>query len=502
MAALSVAALPPRDLDAYWHVLIGRQIIADHTVEGVGAAWPATPTPGWRTSQWLSEVLMALLVDTLGWTGLLILQLSLASALLLCLTATLLPRRPQLIAIPVLAIVIIGVVPAVQDRPQSISYLALALLAAACAGLIRDGRPPRRLLVAAGCLVWAQFHGLWIVAPAAFSVIAIGTALGGPATAYDRPATAYDRQATDRSEVRDALLTAVAAMAGVVNPHGFGSFLLPARLKAATPFIAEWRPAAFDDLPTILWAILLLAILAAWLHSPVPVPRVELAWVLAWWVFGVLAYRNIAPSLLLLAPTAITALSRTWGSAAWARTTPSSPLQTRALRAGLALVLAGGALGVGGIAARTDPLAQAPARHLAQRLAQSPTPVRVFNAYNTGGALAAFGGGKVRLAVDGRADLWGAPYITKIIDAQRLGRGWRATFESFHPDAVVLSESAPLAVLLVHDGTWRIDARDGDYVLLLPVSPEAAAWPDSQPRRGPQARPDPRTEPAPQARPG
>ena len=467
MAALSVAALPPRDIDAYWHVLIGRQIIADHTVEGVGAAWQATPTPGWRTSQWLSEVLMALLVDTLGWTGLLILQLSLASALLLCLTATLLPRRPQLIAIPVLAIVIIGVVPAVQDRPQSISYLALALLAASCAGLMRDGRPPRRLLVAAGCLVWAQFHGLWIVAPAAFCVIAIGTALGGPAATFDRPVTTSEGPAADRSAVRDALLTAVAAMAGVVNPHGFGSFLLPARFKAATPLVAEWRPAAFDDLPTILWAVLLLAILAAWLHSPVPVPRAELAWVLTWWVFGVLAYRNIAPSMLLLAPTAITALSRTWGSAAWAGPTSHPPDASPAGRAGPHPGRGRPGRRVGRRSHR--PLAHAPARHLAQRLAQSPTPVRVFNAYSTGGTLAAFGGGKVRLAVDGRADLWGAPYLTKIIDAQMLGRGWRATFDSFHPDAVILSESAPLAVLLVHDGTWRIDARDGNYVLLRPV---------------------------------
>jgi len=73
--ALWVATTPVNDLDSYWHVQIGREILERHTFTGLGQQWLGVPRGDWRTSQWLSEVLMYLSVDRLGWIALPVLRL-------------------------------------------------------------------------------------------------------------------------------------------------------------------------------------------------------------------------------------------------------------------------------------------------------------------------------------------------------------------------------------------------------------------------------------------
>ncbi len=419
LAALVPAALwltrgPVRELDVFWHVLVGRDILSRHTVSGVGTGWLGVPVKPWLTSQWLAEVGYAELVDQAGWRALVALRLVVLLLTLTALVATLLPHRRLLLAAPVVVLAGVGVTNLTQDRPQSVSYLFLVLLAFWCGRLLDSGRRPPLVPVALICLFWAQVHGLWILAPAAFLLAAVGLALGGPRR--------------NRTAIQGSLLAALASMTGVVNPQGLGSFTLPLRLDNATSAIAEWQHTTIASVFSVAWAVLLLLTVVAWARAPRAVPAAEVVWVVAWWAFAVLAYRNVVPSLLLIAPVCLTGMERAWGERAARLTKPSGPRETRILLAAVVALLAGGLVIAGVSLPRVDPLAKAPARHIALRLAESPTPVRVFNAYNASGSLAAFGGGKVRLVVDGRADLWGDAYIRRIMDAQSLAPGWQQTF--------------------------------------------------------------------------
>lgn len=467
-AGLAASVSPVNDLDSYWHVQLGREILHRHTLHGLGTDWLAVPARPWLTSQWLSEVGMATAVGHGGWTALIVIRVLLAVALLAAISLTLLPGRPPLLVAPVFAAVVLTLLEIAQDRPQTLSLVLLPLLGYACVRMWERGVRVHPLVVAATCLVWAQLHGMWVLAPASFGLVALGLAVDGPRR--------------NRAAVRQALTALVASLAGLLNPDGLSSLLLPARFRSASTYVAEWGPTTVTDPFTLGWAAVLLLVVLAWARTPRPVPRVELVWVLAWSAFGLLAFRNVAVSLLLVAPAALGALDRAWGEPLRAKYPPAAGRERRWLAVATVGVLAAGAV-VGAIRLATvHPLAKTPARQIALKLAAEPRPIRVFNAYNASGSLVAFGGGKVRLVVDGRADLWGADYVAELGAATALETGWQRTLQRLHPEAFVLTQDTPLVAELLRDGGWRVALRDGSYVLLMPtrqpaVTPAVPATP-------------------------
>jgi hypothetical protein len=453
-----ISATPVDDLDSYWHVEVGREILARHTLDGLGRAWLGVPAAAWQTSQWLSEVGMYGVVNSLGWTGLVALRLAVMAALFVVLTLTLVRKRQPIAASVVVVLVVVGLEILFQDRPATLSLLFFALLGPACERLWTTGSRPPALAVAAVSVLWAQLHGLWVLAPAAFGLVAVGALL--------------DRRTAPAGQLRGALICAVASTAGVLNPQGLTSFLLPLRFRqAGASRISEWFPTAFTISLTIAWGLLVLLLIFAWVRSPVRVGNTELLWCAAWTVFALSAMRNVGPVILLMAPVVLRALERSFGERLGRLSAQPSTAMARVLAAMLAAVLVAGVTTVGVSLLRMDPLDQTPALAIARRLAQVPGPVRVYNGYNTSGSLIAFAGGAdghVQLVVDGRADLWGGHYIERLVDVQNIHAGWEEDLRLFRPDAVVMPSDAPMVSALVTSGGWRYAMTDDQYVLLLP----------------------------------
>jgi hypothetical protein len=456
--ALWLAVTPINDIDSYWHVPIGREILARHTVDGLGTAWLGVPADTWRTSQWLSEVVMALGVDHVGWGALTALRLLAGAALYLVLVLTLVRRRQPIAALVVVLGVVISVGGLLQDRPATLSLVFLALLGPACERLWTTGSRPPVVAVAAAAVVWAQCHGLWILAPAAFALVAVGALV--------------DRGRAAPGQLRGALICAAASCAGVVNPFGPSAFLLPLRFQsAAGVHIVEWLAPTFTSSLTIPWGILVLLLIFAWVRSPVRVPDTELIWTAAWTVFGLSAWRNVGPVVLLTAPVVLRALERSFTPVLEKMSAHPSRRVSRVLAGVVAVTVAVGVLGTVLTWYRVDPLKKTPALAIAQELAGVPGQVRVYNGYNASGSLVAFGGGSsghLLLVVDGRSDLWGNDHIQEVTDAQNLAPGWEGGFTAFHPDAVVMPDGTPLVMLLLGERHWNVLRRDGDYVLLVP----------------------------------
>jgi hypothetical protein len=309
-----------------------------------------------------------------------------------------------------------------------------------------------------------------VLAPVAFLVVAAGLASD---QSFGRSNGRAPTPAARRA-LRGSLVAAVASCAGVLNPIGVQSFVLPFRLRPAAGLLVEWHHTALDQLPSVAWALIVAALVAAWVAAwaagRAAPPRAELVWVAVWTVFGCMAYRNTIVAIVLLAPVLHMAVERAWGARLNRLTPAPGAAEARRLAwvAGALVVCA--VVMAGAAVQRTPALARADVRPLAQVLARHPGPVRVFTDYNASGQLIAFGGGTVVLEIDGRFDLWGASAVRRVRDAILLGPQWEPTVEAFRPDAFVLRQSAPLATLLTREGRWRVADTSGTWVLLLPAA--------------------------------
>jgi len=454
ITALSVG--PLTEIDSYWHVLVGNEILSDHRISGVGNAWSLyTAGNNWATSQWASEVIMALAVKWFGWSGLMWLRTVLVAALLGLLARSLLTRATPRAAALVVAIVMIPAVPSMQERPMLASFVFLVWLSGAAYDVLVGRRTPPWWQVGLLVVIWANLHGLWVLAPAAFALAGLCLAI--------------DRDPASRPRVRTALvLTGVAGVAGCLTPLGPKGLLLPFTFSSATAQISEWQR-------TTPWAagvaglLLLSAILiGTWARQDRAIPWSHVLYWGAWTLFAFLAFRNVVPATLMLAPLAAAAVSR---QPRFARSPVGAPEQQAILVVGLLFAVIG-ASWIAIQTARTDPLEKSEPLVIARALADIPGEKRVFNGYNSAGVLAAFGGDGIKLAIDGRSDRFGGDYIARYVDAMDLTGDWQQLINNVDPDyAVIASDNALAHELATHQG-WTLVMTDRHYSLLkAPAGP-------------------------------
>jgi hypothetical protein len=233
----------------------------------------------------------------------------------------------------------------------------------------------------------------------------------------------------------------------------------------------EWSATTFTMSLTVAWGLLLCLVVWAWVRARARIAATELLWVFVWTVFGVLAIRNVGPAMLFIAPVALRATERA-GEIRLGRMTHAISVREHRILAGILVAVVAGTAVVVTAAFRTmDPLKSAPALAIARHLAAVDRPLRIWDGYNASGVLIAFGGaatGHLKLVVDGRADLWGGPYIERLVSTQDISGDWRDAFTSFHADAMVMPPDTPLVTYLREVDHWEVAQVDGNYVLLVP----------------------------------
>ena len=455
LAAVVVGALwltinPITDLDTYWHVLIGREVLETGRTGGLGNDWSLyLPGQDWITSQWGSEVVMSATYDLFGWSGIVWLRTLLVLALLAGLAALLLKRGSSFASAAVFAVVLIPCIRVLQERPLLASLLFLVWLSGVGYDLLATRRPPRWFVVLPLVAVWANLHGMWVLAPATFALVAIALAL--------------DQNPHTRDHIKGALaLTGISLVGGCLTPIGIQGLLLPFVFRSATSQISEWQPVPLTSTQSFGLTAMLLALVYLWARSPARVPRSHIIYAIAWSALGFTAYRNLLPAAIMLAPLAVASLSHT----KFLRSRRPGPEQQKAIAVVTGIALIAGLVGLAIAIARVDPLSDATPLAIADRLAQEPGETRVFNGYNTAGILAAFGGDGIRLAIDGRSDRFGGDYIELYVESMDLGEGWQNLITQVDPDAAVIDSSSALAYELTKNQGWTLVMTDGDYSLL------------------------------------
>jgi hypothetical protein len=444
------ARFPLRDTDLPWHVLLGREILAGAPVHEAGRGWSIAPVPDtWVTTQWLSEVGLALAQRSWGWTGILELRLlSLAAALATLAVASLRHRTSAASLVPFL----VGAVTLLlfaQERSQQITFVLAPLLGLGWLRGVREGRLVPWWVVLVVVALWANVHGGWFLAPLALAGVAAGRWL--------------DHGWHDPVARRALALAGVSLVAACLTPLGPAGLLKPLDFAGSTASINEWQRTVPTDVLGIPALLLVAVLLVAWARGAERPPRSEVAWLLALVAFSLLAFRNLPPAVLLMAAAASWRLARTWPGGRPAAGREGTALTFVALGAAGAGLLAGLVM-----AATVDPLPDdLYPTSLWSTVAAAPGPARVLAADGQSGwLLLTSPPPHTQVAIDGRADRNGADYIASYV-AMRDGRpGWTDLFDRLRPDFVLLPVGTPLLELAQTQRGFHEVGRQADVVLL------------------------------------
>ena len=438
LAALASAFLPAGDPDAFWHLALGRDVLASGPPRIEAYSWTAAGSPV-LSDQWLGQALFALAYESAGWKGVVVLR-ALAGGAVVGLTAlaALGERARPLVAILATLPALLLLRGVWTERPQ---LLALVLFAALVVLLRAALRGERRALWA--CvplfLVWANVHGSY----------ALGLAVLAPLALMPRR--------------RDALLAlAASALATLLTPAGLGTLTAPAGHFLTPPrYIQEW---AVPDLVTpagLIQALTLAAVLATALLGRaagrealilVPVAFIALSAVRHAAFLGIAA----APFLAAHGPAAVRDLAESVGI----RLPAIAPARTS--RVAVAVSLAIAALSV------TATVIAAPAEADLRAYPVAALPVLragpgLFNEYDWGGFLIWHAPG-TKVFVDGRL----TPYAPRVIDDYTtIGEahpGWRETIARLGVRQVLVRPTAAVAVRARELG-WRESASGTGFVL-------------------------------------
>ncbi len=403
------------------------------------------------STQWLAEALFARLEQWGGLHALVWYRTLTTIGAVAVLAAVTLWRRPARAGVWIFALAGFGLSVTVQDRSQQLTFLLAPLVGRWAERLWREGRLPRWWLVLPLVVVWANFHGGWVILPLALGLAALARLL--------------DHGWRDPAVRRALLLAAGTVAAGCVSPSGVENVLAVRRFSSSTALIVEWQPVALWDWTSVPLLGLLTILVVAWARGRGRPSRGEVVLVLVLALFAVVAWRNLTPATLMLAPILTGTLARALGEP-----DPTPPGERPRL---LGPALALGAAGVVAalvVAALQNPVVDpsVPQRLLAE-IRAVPTPQRVLNTYNISGPLLWFGGPPphVTVGIDGRSDRYGASYT----DAYQVGLigaapGWETLFDQLAPTSALLRTDEALSGVLVAQRGWVEVGREGDYVLL------------------------------------
>jgi hypothetical protein len=439
-----------RDIDLYWHILAGRELLAGVPADRIGATWSsASVASSWTTTQWLSEILMAQLHDWSGWTGQAMFRVTTAAATVGVLAWTTLRGRSKALAGFPFLMASALVVFVSQDRPSQFTLIGAAWLGGVLVtGLTRQVLPRWWVLLPVTVL-WANLHGGWVLVPMVLWLLALCLAL-----------TDGDRE--PRIVAWSAGLGLAAVAAGCLTPAGLSGLTAPWRFSEAAALISEWAPVAPASQVGWLSVAMLGLLLLGWSASRLP--RAEAAAALALLTFSWLAIRNLAPGLVMLAPLTAHRLCAAFPAVGRREPRWSVP-------AGIAAAALLTVAGIVNVAARGDdnlPTASQPIA-LAERIAALPAGQRVLNDYNTAGMVLYFGGASTRVAIDGRTDRYGSGYIGRYRDLLDLRGDWQPLLDELDPTAALLEADSPLAGQLLREWGWQqVGAADSGYILLVP----------------------------------
>ena len=443
---LRLKLVPVDDADAFWHVLSGQNVWRTHDVV-VDDPFGRFSTNTWVQLDWLSDLVMAGLHAVGGFPALAWLYASLGVLLFAALYALARSRSGVLVAGFVAVASWIGTFASQAVRPQTISFVLLAITLFVWLRVARrPGRDPWWLIGLTW--VWACSHGLWFLGPLVGFVVVAGMAL-------------------DRSRPRANLLRLLAVPVGGVavaalTPVGPTLLRMPFTVNAYARFVTEWRPPDVHEPYVAATAGLLALTVLGWARGGRRVPWTD---VLLWGMalgWTLLYARTVALGAVIVAPLAAGALE---GLLAPPVDRAAARLERWLVPASMVVAITLAAFLAPSFAARPGgvPLA------LGAAIDRLPDGTVMLNDDALGGWLL-LEHPRVSPVIDTRTYLFDIPYIEDYIEARGAVGDWPEFVSRTGARAALVRQGGALETALPETLGWQVVAQADGYVLLVDPS--------------------------------
>ncbi|MFC5728370.1 MULTISPECIES: hypothetical protein [Nocardioides] len=443
----SVAKQPFRAFDTYFHLRFGDEFRGSWSISDPGQPSTAS-TNDWLPTQWLAQVGLSLVSDSLGTTGLVIVFAALVSALaagtyLLVRSWASLPA-----ATIVTPIVLLACLPSVSLRPQMLSFLFATVVVASWAGVRRSRRVPW-WLVPLGWL-WAVCHGMWILGVAMSLVLAV--------------AVCVERRAGRRETLLMLSVPAGMLLAVCLTPAGprlIASVLL---VNSRAEYFREWGPpdlASAVGIPVTLLLFTAVLLTARRGH----LASVDVALLGLGTVFSLYSLRTLPLAAVVLAPLVGSELSRLRAQRTVRRTALGRPELTVVAGLSTLLVILAPLLPDSGRDEAAEQLAAFDARLEALR------PGEVVLTDRVSGAVLLWTHPELDVPIHGYGDVYTDDELESYRVLVKVAPGWERTLSDLRPSAAVMPDDLPLTHALLQQG-WSVTQQEQELLYLSP--PETA----------------------------
>jgi hypothetical protein len=470
MAAVNVAK-GFQDPDYFWHVTTGHLIVSTGHIPSVDPfsfTWAGQP---WTLHEWLSEVLIYLLVTAFGQLGALVVFGVLPALIFGALIYALRRREVGLLALGLaVGLAAWSLIPYVTLRPQAVSWFLLAVLLGFLWSL--GAAHPRRVLwLIPFFTLWANLHGLYVVGLGVVGLYLLFT-LG--------------RSTPMAPAWRWMLVGTIGAfLASALTPAGPIGLLYPLRYLGigggagawGLKNIAEWQSPNFHD-PANLGLLAFILAVAANLRRATP------GWL------ATLSYLGIAMALVALRNTPVAAVfavptlalgidarlqARRQGASRPAYR-PDLALARRVMEATLAVVVIVASIFIvvphsPGSRISADIAERFPVAAVDWLEAHDPT-ARVLAEYGWGGyVIYRMNDGGGRVFVDGRNDMYSEQILDDYSSIRNADPGWQQLAASYGVQAILFPPTVFLVRGPAQAAGWCVAYEDATQVLLLPSCP-------------------------------
>ncbi|HWE40814.1 MAG TPA: hypothetical protein VG406_30010 [Isosphaeraceae bacterium] len=440
------------DPGTFWHLRLGRTILADHDVPRTDALTYTRAGRPWVDQSWAFDAILALVVDRRGWSG----AIALTAVVLAWLYATLARGLVHDGASPIAAGVVAVVAAGIGSihfliRPHLFTFAFVLWTLGACRALHRGQSGPIRWLPLV-MIAWANVHGGFLAGPVIVATATIGEAVSG-------------RWDADRRRKLKLFAASLAAccVAPLVNPYGIGLYRHVGGLlvtKGVTDLIMEYQSAPFGKPEARILEGVILGLVALPVLGRGRPSRYELIHTLVWLHLALNSIRHAPLFAFAAAPTMATLIDGVLSP----DPPEEAPRRWWAFPALVTMILAVCvALRVpfGGPDPGKWPLAGL------KLLDRQPVGDRLFHEQDWGGLIAVDCHPRRPTFIDDRFELHGRDAILEYLAALEAGPAWDDLLAREKPRLVFIRPWRPLANRLQRDPAhWDVVYRDDIAILL------------------------------------
>ncbi len=450
VVALRPVADPVLDPDVWWHLSVGQWVVEHGTVPDHDPF--SRPDQPWLAYSWLYEVLVYALWSRFGLAGVVVYRAVLALAVVAAVHRLVARPEPRfLVAIGLTGAAVLALAPLFSERP----WLFTILFATLTLDVVLDLRAGRKTALTWALplvfVLWANIHIQFV-----YGLFLLALACAAPL--LDRALGRTPTELGSRSWRRLVALTAVCALATLVNPYHarlYGVVLEYASQPGPFRFVNELRALEFRE-PSD-WVVLALGGTAAFfLGRRHKLPTFEALLLVASAFFAFRARRDLW--FLVLAALAI--LSTTGAIATASERFAWTWRRCAAVVVGLIFV---GAATAWARDLSADNLDRKVAGKYPVRAAAIVTergyPGPLYNDFNWGGYLI-WALPRLPVALDGRTNLHGDERLERFGSTWSGAPGWEKDADLAKAGVVIAPADAPLASLLVRDERFRLVYED------------------------------------------